>query len=169
MGDVVSEEKKLALLALIPSRQSISTGVLATVVYTYDETVKGEGRISSSKKVNVVSTADSKLVSRNMNPLVMKDVKMFVSSSMMEETMDLVDKGRVDDAKAKIQENLEVVRDGLSQYKSREMKRQVLNIVEYQSRLERASEEQELNAASESYQMMQKDSRSKQYNLRKRK
>ncbi|HMB20627.1 MAG TPA: hypothetical protein VKQ10_06135, partial [Spirochaetota bacterium] len=85
------------------------------------------------------------------------------------ETMDLVDKGRVDDAKAKIQENLEVVRDGLSQYKSREMKRQVLNIVEYQSRLERASEEQDLNAASESYQMMQKDSRSKQYNLRKRK
>ncbi len=169
MGDVVSEEKKLALLALIPSGQSISTGVLATVVYTYDETVKGEGRISSRKKVTVTSTTDSKLVSRNINPLVMKDVKMFVSSSMMEETMDLVDKGRVDDAKAKIQENLEVVRDGLSQYKSREMKRQVMNIVEYQSRLERASEEQELNAASESYQMMQKDSRSKQYNLRKRK
>ena len=169
MGDLVSEEKKLALVSLSPSGSSFPKGQLATVTCSYDETVSGKGRVTVTKNVVVRSTSDKGILVSNMNPVVMKDMKMFVSSSMMEETMDLVDRGEIDGAREKIKENLEVVRDGLSKYRSKEMKRQVLNIVEYQSRLEQASEEQELGESSESYQMMQKDARNKQYKLRKRK
>jgi hypothetical protein len=118
--------------------------------------------------VSISYTESRALIEKNINAVIMKEADMFISSAMMEETMDLVDRGDIDSAKKKIDDNLRRVRSGLSRYRSKEMKKQAMNIIEYQLRLEEAREKgSEMSA--DSFQRMQKAGRSKQYQLRKKK
>lgn len=168
MGDVVSEEKKLALVKLMPPKKDRGLLSIARITFSYDDAISDKGRIDKRGTVSISYTESRALIEKNINAVIMKEADMFISSAMMEETMDLVDRGDIDSAKKKIDDNLRRVRSGLSRYRSKEMKKQAMNIIEYQLRLEEAREKgSEMSA--DSFQRMQKAGRSKQYQLRKKK
>jgi Ca-activated chloride channel family protein len=168
MGDVVSEEKKLALIRLMPPKKDRGLLSIARIAFSYDDALSDRGRINKEGMVNISYTESIALIEKNLNALIMKEADMFISSAMMEETMDLVDRGDIDAAKKKIDDNLRHVRSGLTRYKSREMKKQAMNIIEYQLNMEEARKEGSTMSA-DSFQRMQKEGRSKQYQLRKKK
>ncbi len=168
MGDVVSEEKKLALIKFMPPKKDRGLLSIARIAFSYDDALSDRGRINKQGTVNVSYTESIALIEKNMNALIMKEADMFISSEMMEETMDLVDRGDIDAARKKIDDNLKRVRSGLTRYKSREMKKQAMNIIEYQLKMEEARKKGSKMSA-DSFQRMQKEGRSKQYMLRKKK
>ncbi|TAL38028.1 MAG: VWA domain-containing protein [Spirochaetes bacterium] len=172
LGDLVSEEKKLALIRIIPGAAQGARAVAARVTYTYDDVVTGRGRVTESRDAVITPTADQELISKNYIPTVLKDVDMFASTDLMQKTMEMVDSGRLDDAKKNLDTNLALMRGSLKKYQSRELKRQVLNIMEYKESLDQLSK----SAApgykmeeSDDYQRMQKSGRSSQYELMKKK
>lgn len=168
MGDVVSEEKKLALIRILPPKKDRGLLNIARIDFSYDDAVSDKGRVSKKGTVNISYTESRALIEKNVNAVIVKEADMFISSAMMEETMDLVDRGDIDGAKKRIDDNLRRVRSSLSKYRSKEMKKQAMNIIEYQLRLEEARDKgSEMSA--DSFQRMQKAGRSKQYQLRKRK
>jgi Ca-activated chloride channel family protein len=168
LGDVVSEEKKLVLIKMKPSVAGEGARELASVSFSYDDAVGGMGRIEKESAVRVHFTKNRDLVNTNVNSIVMKDTEMFVSSEAMVESMDLVEKGSVDIARKKMSENLSRVKTNLRRYNSKELKKQALNIMEYQQKLE-DYEKAPAATKSDSYQIMQKSGRSKQYEMQKRK
>jgi Ca-activated chloride channel family protein len=166
LGDLVSEEKKLALIRLQPPKRRAGSLRLAWVQFSYDDAISDKGRVQNERSVSVSYTESPSLISKNVNSVVMKDAEIHISSMMMERAIDLVDRGKIDDARKVINENLDRVRSGLVKYRSKEMKKQALNIVEYQQNLERA--EKEGGMRGESFLHMQKKSRADQYDMRKK-
>lgn len=168
LGDIISEEKKLALISLIPKSKKTGKDVIAKITFIYDDANSGDLRVSRTSDVTVEWTDDKKAVSAAVNPVVMKDVDMFRSSEIMEKTIEMVEKGDIDSAKKKIDENLGLVKSSLKVYQSKELKKQALNIMEYQSNL-RQMERMPAAEKNDFYQYNQKAGRSKQYEMQKKK
>jgi len=171
-GDLVSEEKKLTLVKFIPAKANKNNATIGRVTYSYDDVIAAKGRITLKKDIIIIYSNDSSLISKNINPIVMKDVDMFASAEMMEKTISMVDKGDLEEAKKNIDTNLNNMRSSLTRYQSRELKKQILNIYEYKSNLNQLSEQAASTAdmmRSEQYQDMQKSQRSQQYELKKKK
>ncbi len=170
MGDIVSEEKKIALAEIILPETSKKKLKIAEVVFSYDDSISDFKRVVKRRDIAVSYTTDRKLITANTNLPVIRDIEMFRSSELMEKTMDMVDRGDVENARKVIDENLNRVRSVMSRYQSREIKKQALNIIEYRTKLERyRSSPSEAAGSKESFYDMQKSSRSKQYMLRKKK
>jgi Ca-activated chloride channel homolog len=172
LGDLVSEEKKLALVRMLPQRVKTASVIPAKITYSYDDVVGNKGRVSVSKDVVFTPTADSELFSKNYNATVLKDIDMFNSTDLMQKTMEMVDKGNLDEAKKNLDTNLAQMRGSLKKYSSRELKRQVLNIMEYRENLDKLSKSAASAAEfdqSEEFQKMQKSGRSSQYEMMKKK
>lgn len=166
LGDLVSEEKKLALIRLQPPKRRAGSLRLAWVQFSYDDAISDKGRVQNERSVSISYTESPSLISKNANAVVMKDAEIHISSMMMERAIDLVDRGEIDDAKKVINDNLDRMRSGLVKYRSKEMKKQAMNILEYQQNLERAQKEG--NMSGDSFLHMQKKSRADQYDMRKK-
>ncbi len=166
LGDLVSEEKKLALIRLKPPKRRAGSLRLAWVQFSYDDAISEKGRVRDERSVSISYTESPTLIAKNVNSVVTKDAEIHISSAMMEKAIDLVDRGEIDDAKKVINDNLDRMRSGLVKYRSKEMKKQALNILEYQQSLERA--EKEGNMSGDSFLHMQKKSRAEQYDMRKK-
>ncbi len=170
MGDIVSEEKKIALAEIVLPETQKSNLKIAELVFSYDDSISDFRRVVKRSNIVISHTADSKLIAASRNPSVVRDIEMFRSSELMEKTMDMVDRGDVEGARKMIDKNLSRVRSVINRYQSREMKKQALNIIEYRTKLDRYRlSPSEAAGSSDSFYKMQKSSRSKQYMLRKKK
>jgi Ca-activated chloride channel homolog len=170
MGDIVSEEKKIALAEIVLPGTRKKNLKIAEVIFSYDDSISDFKRIVKRFDIRVSYTADRKLFAANQNSRVIRDREMFRSSELMEKTMDMVDKGDVEGAQKAINENLSRVKSVMNRYKSKEMKKQALNIIEYRTKLDRyRSAPSGAGGSRDSFYKMQKSSRSKQYLLRKKK
>ncbi len=168
LGDLVSEEKKLALLSVKPFPRNRGTWTMGRVILSYDDVVSGRGRVERSFPVTLGFSGDKALIKANENTAILKDISMYRSAELMEKAMNLVDKGDYDKARSMLKDNLRGVQRDLRRYNSRDLKKQALNIYEYQQRLE-AVEKSPADSKSEAFQDLQKSGRNKQYEIRKRK
>lgn len=170
MGDIVSEEKKIALIEIALPKIRKKNLKIAEIIFSYDDSISDFKRVVKKSDILVSFTTDSKLIAAHLNPAVIRDREMFRSSELMEKTMDMVDKGDVENAQKMIDDNLSRVKSVINRYQSREMKKQALNIIEYKTKLNRyRSSPSGAAGSSDSFYKMQKSSRSKQYMLRKKK
>jgi Ca-activated chloride channel family protein len=170
MGDIVSEEKKILLAEIVLPGVRRKNLKIAEVTFSYDDSISDFKRIVKKADIMVSYTANSNLIAAHTNPSVIRDREMFLSSELMEKTMDMVDKGNVEGARKMIDKNLNRVKSVINRYQSRDMKKQALNIIEYRTKLDRyRSAPSGAAGSSDSFYKMQKSSRSKQYMLRKKK
>jgi len=163
-GDLISEEKKICLIEFEVSKsRNISSA--GTVRLEYDDAVDFKGRKKFKKNISLTGTANASLVKKNVNHLVLSDIELFLSSESMERAMDEADDGDIKKAKDNLSASYSRVRKVMVNTNSREMKKQALNLIEYQVKLKNAGK----HRGSGKFKAMQKESRAMQYKMRKKK
>lgn len=164
LGDLISQEKKICLIEfVIPERKNnLSVG---NISLEYDDAVDFKGRMKFKKDISLMYTSDAMLAKKNINHLVLSDMELFLSSESMERAMDEADDGDFKKAKDNISVSYNRVRNVMQNINSREMKKQALNLIEYQVKLKNAEKYRD----SGEFKAMQKESRAMQYKMRKKK
>jgi len=168
IGDIASNEKKFILLKIKTSSQQYGPSCILKARYIYTDAVGGRGRVTIEREAGLTYTRDLSLVKKGINPVVVKDIEMYSSSGIMEESMDLVDNGDFNKAKSQIDDNLKRIKDILKSINSKEMKKQAINIIEYKANIENY-EKPNGSKDRETFLEMQKAGRNNQYLIRNRK
>lgn len=140
LNDIFSAEEKTILLKfMVPTHQKgkINAGNLGL---SFDDVVWKNTRQEKSFNLEIEITDHPKLVAQNQSPVVADNIALFESARLLDEAISLVDQRQFEAAQAVISKNINYLEKNLAAGASRNLKKQYLNVAEYQAKASQASE-----------------------------
>ena len=166
LGDIYSNDHKTIIVKLKPNVDYDGEMKLAEVSLEYDDVSSDGTKIVEYSDLNINCTQNKRLVNQHVNHNVSGNVVLLQSTQNMQSAFGNVDNGEIILAKAIVENEKEVVTKNLSMMTSKQSKKQILAIHQYDMALSKIVDEP---IASTSIKSIQKRSKSKQYEIQKNK
>jgi Ca-activated chloride channel family protein len=162
--DIFSEENKAVLVRyVIPA--NTNKDINAVVTLDYDDAIVDYGKKTLALELVQRLTSDTLLISKSLNNTVNQQIVIFESNEMMEQAMLEVDKGNFEDAREIMGKNVKYIKDKKSKLGTTlEMEKQEEASILYEEKIKNVE-----TMDREDLKHVQKASRSKNYEIRKKK
>jgi len=138
LNDIFSDEEKTILLKfMVPTNQTgkINAGKLEL---RFDDVVWKNTRQEKAYNLEIEITDNPQLVAQNQSPVVADNIALFESARLLDEAISLVDQRQFEAAQAVISKNINYLEKNLAAGASRSLKKQYLNVAEYQAKASQA-------------------------------
>ncbi len=163
LNDIFAREEKTILLRLkVPASRRKNIRV-ARVTLTYDDVINVGKKEKEISDVLVSYTTNKKLIKQKENNYVGQTVSLMESTLVMEKAIKMVDEGKKKEAEIWLKENVVPLKKKVEKYNTRELKKQLLNVFDYQEALTAPA----LSLNEEK--AMQKKEKYRQYEIQKNK
>ncbi len=163
LNDIFAREEKTILLRLkVPASRRDSFRV-ARVILTYNDVINMGKKEKEVSDIVVSYTKDEKLVEQNENDYIGQTVSLMESTLVMEKAIKMVDEGKKKEAEIWLKENVAPLKKKVEKYNTRGLKKQLLNVFDYQDALTAPA----LSVNEEK--AMQKKEKYRQYEIQKSK
>ncbi|MCK5534248.1 VWA domain-containing protein [bacterium] len=135
LNDVFAREKKIIILKLKVPVSWREPFRVARVILTYSDVMNSGKKEKELSEVSLLYTKNKKLVEQNENNYVGQSASLMESTLVMERAIKMVDKGKKKEAEIWLKENIAPLKDKVEKYNTKELKKQLLNIYDYQNTL----------------------------------
>jgi Ca-activated chloride channel family protein len=138
LNDIFSEEQKTILLKFSVPTNSAGKLRLGDISLCYDDVVRENRRMERKFTPTIEITTDPNLVARNHSAGVADNIALFESTRLLDEAISLVDQRNFEAAQESISRNITYLQKNLTPGASRNLKKQYLNVVQYQAEASQA-------------------------------
>ncbi len=157
MGDIFSNDHRSIIFRLGVAKGRKGKLDLAKVKLCYDEAAAGGKRIEETSGLSLTYTSDEDLVAQNESRYVGQKVGLFRSAIEMRKVVDMVNEGKMDEARGLLARETSNLQDNAKRYQTADLKAQLLNYSRYNELLERygmmtAEQQKMMNKANQHYQ-----------------
>jgi Ca-activated chloride channel family protein len=138
LNDFFSEEKKSILFKLQVPAKAVGVQAVAEIWLTYDDVILKNERVENTFSKSIQITTDQSLVEQHRLPLVFENVALYESVQMLDEAISQVDQRNFQQAQSMLAKNISFLQSNVTPGTSKRLKRQVLNVYQYEAEAQQA-------------------------------